>query len=236
MSGVRNQEHGVAAAATLSEPTRRRIYLYVIDQQTPVGKDTVAAAAGVPRSVAAFHLDKLVAVGLLRADYRRLPGRGGPGAGRPAKLYTRSDQEVSVSFPERRYDLAARVLAKAVEASGQFGQPVTHSLNQAARDCGRQLVADNVGHSARPLRSISKKEALERLAGVLAAQGYEPRLEGDSVRLGNCPFHALAEDHRQLVCTMNLELVKGAAQEAGLPETAAQLLSSEDGCCVVITG
>ena len=54
-----------------------------------------------------FHLDKLVDAGLADVRFQRLTGRSGPGAGRTAKLYRRSDTEIGVSLPERRYDLAA---------------------------------------------------------------------------------------------------------------------------------
>ena len=85
---------------------------------------------GVPRSVAAFHLDRLVADGLLTTEYRRLSGRQGPGAGRPAKLYRRAEGEVSVSLPDRRYDLAARLLAGAVDEATRTGTPVAEALTR----------------------------------------------------------------------------------------------------------
>lgn len=45
-----------------------------------------ADAVGVARTLAAFHLGKLVDAGLLEVAHRRLTGRSGPGAGRPAKV------------------------------------------------------------------------------------------------------------------------------------------------------
>src|SRR3954467_9643370 len=96
----------VAAVAALAEPTRRRLYEYVVRRPHPVSRDDVAGALGVPRPTAAFHLDRLVADGLLDVHYERRTGRTGPGAGRPAKLYRRSGASVTVSLPERRYDLA----------------------------------------------------------------------------------------------------------------------------------
>src|SRR4051794_14547108 len=80
----------VAAVAALAEPTRRRLYEYVVRRPHPVSRDDVAGALGVPRPTAAFHLDRLVSDGLLDVHYERRTGRTGPGAGRPAKLYRRS--------------------------------------------------------------------------------------------------------------------------------------------------
>lgn len=71
----------------LGDPTRRTIYREVLASAAEISRDEVAAAAGVSRKLAAFHLEKLLEAGLLEASYRRLTGRTGPGAGRPAKLY-----------------------------------------------------------------------------------------------------------------------------------------------------
>ncbi len=106
----------LAALSSLDDPVRRRLYEVVRERTEPVGRDEAAAAAGVGRALAVYHLDKLVEAGLLTASYQRPPGRSGPGAGRPAKVYTRSDREFAVTVPPREYELAARLLVQAVEA------------------------------------------------------------------------------------------------------------------------
>ena len=100
----------VGRIAALGEPLRRALYRYVAAQPEPVSRDEAAAAVGIARHVTKFHLDRLEADGLLETSYSRPPGRGGPGAGRPAKRYRRSSGEVSVSLPARSYDLAGRVM------------------------------------------------------------------------------------------------------------------------------
>src|SRR5215212_1797080 len=112
----------VSAVAALAEPTRRRLYDHVVRSPHPVSRDDVAAALGVPRATTAFHLDRLVADGLLDVHFERRSGRTGPGAGRPAKLYRRADTAVSVSLPERRYDLAGELLAAAMVEVEQSGE------------------------------------------------------------------------------------------------------------------
>src|SRR5690242_11670803 len=109
----------VVRVAALNEPVRRELYRYVVAQDEPVSRDKAAAATGVAHHVAKFNLDRLVADGLLDVEYARPPGRGGPGAGRPAKLYRRSAREIAVTLPERRYDLAGGVLAEAVTIAGR---------------------------------------------------------------------------------------------------------------------
>ena len=75
----------LAALSSLDDPVRRRLYEVVRERTEPVGRDEAAAAAGVGRALAVYHLDKLVEAGLLTASYQRPPGRSGPGPGRSAR-------------------------------------------------------------------------------------------------------------------------------------------------------
>src|SRR3954471_21928924 len=117
----KSQAGALAAVAALDEPTRRRLYEYVVRRPAPVSRDDVASALAVPRATVAFHLDRLVEEQLLVVEYVRRSGRTGPGAGRPAKLYRRSDRQVSVSVPERHYELAGGLLASAIEEADESG-------------------------------------------------------------------------------------------------------------------
>src|SRR5262245_56515370 len=108
----------VEAVALLDEPVRRALYEWVIRAGRPVSREEAAAGVKVTRALAAFHLARLVREGLLAAEYRRLSGRTGPGAGRPAKLYRRGPREVSVSLPPREYEVPARLFATVLEQLG----------------------------------------------------------------------------------------------------------------------
>src|SRR5262245_9165692 len=101
----------LGALSSLGDATRRRIYDLVAAAAAPLTRDDVAAEAGIGRTLAAYHLDRLAAAGLLTVARERRTGRSGPGAGRPAKVYARSQQEVAVSMPPRDYHVAARLLA-----------------------------------------------------------------------------------------------------------------------------
>lgn len=218
----------VAGVSALAEPARRALYLYVAAQPEPVSRDQAAAGAELPRHTAKFHLDKLVADGLLDTEFRRLTGRRGPGAGRPTKLYRRSDREVAVTLPQRHYDLAGQILAGAVEDASRDGGPVLEAVRRAAAAAGHRLGA------AVGLRG-SSVSPLEDVAAALAAHGYEPRVECDAVVLANCPFHALAREHTALVCGMNLHLITAMAAELGLPAVRATLQPAAARCCVRLT-
>ena len=223
------QVRGVGA---LAEPARRALYRYVVAQPEPVSRDQAAAGAGLPRHTAKFHLDKLVADGLLDTEYRRLSGRRGPGAGRPTKLYRRSSRQVTVTLPPRHYDLAGQILAAAVEDAARDGAPVLQAVRRAAVDAGHRLGAaqrPRDGGSAAATAAaaalddaaaLDNAAALDVVAAVLDAYGYEPRVQGDRVVLANCPFHALAREHTALVCDMNLHPDHRAARRARTPRPA----------------
>jgi predicted ArsR family transcriptional regulator len=216
----------VEGVGALAEPARRELYLYVVAQPDAVSRDQAAAGTGLPRHTAKFHLDKLVDEGLLSTEFRRLTGRQGPGAGRPAKLYRRSDLEVSVTLPERQYDFAGSILARAIESASRDGQPVRQCVHVAATEAGRevaQAAASELPGSADPLDDLS---------ALLAERGYEPRREGDTVILVNCPFHALARAHTELVCSMNLDVINAVVDTLGHSEIEARLRPAPDRCCV----
>lgn len=221
-----HEDRQLEGIAALAEPARRALYAFVVAQPEAVGREEAANAVGVSRSVAAFHLDRLVRLGLLETESRRLSGRRGPGAGRPAKLYRRARRDFAVSVPPRRYDLAAELLAEAVERAGT-GE-VREELARGAREEGRRLgEATRARLSARPTRTA----VVEALDATLREHGYEPRLDDGDVVLANCPFHALAEAHRSLVCGMNLDLLEGLA--AAVPDRVAARLDPRPGLCCV---
>lgn len=220
---------GLEAIGSLQEPVRRALYEFVAGARDDVSRDQAAEGVGIQRSLAAFHLDKLVEAGLLETTFRRLTGRTGPGAGRPAKLYRRSSAEHSVSLPPRQYDLAAQLLAEAVEEAGTG--PVRATVDQVSRRFGRRMGEDVRNQATRPTR----ERRVSALVDALEDQGYEPRREGSAVRLGNCPFHALTEQHTDLVCGMNLALLEGVVEGLGDPALEAVPSPRPGECCVAVT-
>jgi predicted ArsR family transcriptional regulator len=206
----------VEAITALGDPVRRRVYDYVVAQDHEVGRAEAADAAGIQRTLAAFHLDRLADAGLLDVVFRRPPGRSGPGAGRPAKLYRRSAVDHVVSLPPRDYGTPAALLAEVVESLG-----AESDLERAARRHGR-----TAGESA--------EGGVEE---VLARQGYEPyRTDGAAgvVRMRNCPFHAVAREFPPLVCGMNLALVEGLLEGMGETGLRARMRARPGECCVEI--
>jgi predicted ArsR family transcriptional regulator len=217
----------IGALGALAEPSRRALYDHVVAQRTPVSREQAAEAVGLPLHSVKFHLDRLVEEGLLEAEFRRLSGRQGPGAGRPAKLYRRARAEVSVSLPARQYDLAAAVLADAVERVGRDHIALDRAIDAAATAAGRAIA-----HGV--TRAPDAEGELRTVTELLTRHGYEPfpSDDGTELELANCPFDRLARDHTDLVCGINLALVTGAVDELGCRHVETRLEPSPDLCCV----
>lgn len=215
------------AVELLGEPVRRALYLHVLRQPAEVSRDQAAAAVNVSRELAAFHLDKLVGARLLEPVFRRLSGRSGPGAGRPAKLYRRAAGQIEISLPQREYQLAARIFARALGLEG--GEAEEEGLNRAAADLGLEI-----GREARlqagPGASQSRLQG--ELLQLLETHGYTPFVNAGTLWLRNCPFHALAEDYRAPVCGMNLAFLEGMRAGAGVTLMRPELEPREGFCCV----
>jgi predicted ArsR family transcriptional regulator len=215
----------------LDEPVRRALYDAVAGATQPLSRDEAASATGVSRALAAFHLDKLVGAGLLDVEYRRLSGRSGPGAGRPAKLYRRGSREVGVSLPERHYEVPAGLLATAVEHLA--GPTPPDALRSAAHDLGQGIGAAARRRSGQRPSRRRLRSALEE---TLEARGYEPaETPCGEIRFRNCPFHVLVEDHRDLVCNMNLALAEGILDGLGEDRLHARFDPQPGQCCVAIS-
>jgi predicted ArsR family transcriptional regulator len=216
-------EAQAAGIGSLAEPIRRALYEYVVAQAQPVGREEAAAAVDLPGHKANFHLDRLVEEGLLEVEFRRLSGKTGPGAGRPAKLYRRAEREWSVSLPPRRYDLVGHILAAGVERSRRDQIALDDALADVAAAEGVSVGSEAQAASARAT-----------LADVLTSQGYEPRTEDDALVLSNCPFDSLAQEHTDLICGLNRSFVQGVADGLGCESVRACLEPQEGQCCVKV--
>ena len=221
----------VAGVAALADPVRRDLYLYVSAQPMPISRDQASDALGIARQTAKFHLDKLAEEGLLDVSFKRLSERRGPGAGRPTKLYARSTRELSVVLPERRYDLAGKLLATAIDDAAAQGITPADALRAAGAGWGRSL-ADQARASAGPRPSPDR--LLACACQALTENGYEAQCSAGTVVLRNCPFDALAREHTELVCGMNLAIMTAVTEQLHETALAARLEPAPDRCCVVL--
>ncbi|MEO5920832.1 MAG: helix-turn-helix domain-containing protein [Pseudolysinimonas sp.] len=218
------ERDAIEAVAAIHDPVRAALYEFVRATAAPVTRDAAAAALALPRSTVAFHLDRLVASGVLTVEYRRLTGRTGPGSGRPSKVYSTADAELSVSIPPRRDDLMGGLLASAIEVAAADGSPVLDALRTTAERAGRAA-----GSEAGSLGAVLDETGYEPHASEAAAAADEP-----GVVLSNCPFHHLVDRHAGVVCAANHAFLCGAAAASGTDPERVLLDPAPGRCCVRI--
>jgi len=215
-------EEDVELLGVLVEPQRRRMYDELLHATEPQTLTALAETLGLGRTLASFHINKLVTAGLVDV----VPAQPGGRRGRPSQRYEVSRRSIEASVPPRRYDLVASVLLEAARTQ-QPGETATEAGRRAGRRRGAQLAREEPARRGTPLR---------RLERVLARLGYAPaRTEGTLV-LRNCPFDRLRETDRDLVCGINHALAEGYVEGAEASDALdATLRPCPDNCCVVIS-
>jgi predicted ArsR family transcriptional regulator len=223
---LRRLELDAERVGALGDDLRRALYLFVRAEGRPVSREEAATAVGISRKLAAFHLDKLVELGMLTPAYRSTAGR----VGRPAKRYEPSDVQIEVSIPERRYDVLGSIFLDAI-TSQRPGESGVDAANRAAGAAGRRL-----GEEERDRQGLARpgaERALSASIDALDRVGFEPYRDGEGcVRLRSCPFHALAERERDVVCGMNHRFVEGVVRGLGNRSVAVVREPVEGRCCV----
>jgi predicted ArsR family transcriptional regulator len=220
----------VAAISLLLDPVRWRLYQYIRSTGGAVGRDEAARVVDVSRNLAAFHLDRMAAIGLLTVEYRRLTGRSGRGAGRPAKLYRAADRHLVVSVPATRYTLASTILATALERKTADERP-----DEAARRVAVEVGA-KLGGGLRERLERHDRSQSAMASAALEELGYEPERKDGDIELRNCPFHELAVTHRALTCSMNHALLAGLLEALGTDQLRAEGPQERPGQCCVRVG
>lgn len=194
-------------ASLLSDDRRRAIYLYVKQHPGAVTVNEVAESFDMHRNAAKFHLDKLLRGGLLRAEFKRVNGKRGPGAGRPSKLYTATETEVTFTVPERHYDLLAHLLLQSLTSGEDVGCVGERFGNELAAGLRDDLEGD---------------DALDLVGQVLDRLGFSPHIETDGdgrtwVTTENCPFGRVAmEAPGGEVCRLDRAIIRGVLEAFGV--------------------
>ena len=215
----------ITAVAALDDPVRSRLYRHVRTAQQPVTREEAADAVGISRKLAAFHLDKLVAVGLLAAG-RRIEQPRPPG--RAPKVYEPVHHTLAVSVPSRAHDNLATILIDAVLAD-EDPQAACWHIATARGNADGAAARVNSPLDQHPTGPMDEVQAW------LDDQGYEPyRSEPATVRLRNCPFHPLAAQAPDLVCGINVCYLSGVLDGLGVDTVTAALAPRGDDCCVEI--
>ncbi|GAO08307.1 putative transcriptional regulator [Streptomyces lydicamycinicus] len=218
----------IESVSVLNEDSRRQMFAFIRRERRPVTRDEAAASVGISRKLAAFHLDKLVDAGLLRARYAS-PG-GIRKVGRQPKVYEPTDNEIRVSIPDRRHELLAGLLLEAVLTEDD-GETAAHAAVRTAGRRGREL-GEAEREQARPGR-LGAERGLNVCERMLDQHGFEPVRETPTqLRLRNCPFHPLAAKAPDLVCGMNHAFIAGYLQGLEVRGVEAALAPRPGECCV----
>ena len=148
------------ALDVIGDPGLRTTLLHVRGRRRAASIDEVASATGVHHNVARRRLERLAAAGLLTAGFERPPGRTGPGAGRPAKVYSPAPETTAIEFPKRRYPELVGLLVDAVpdrrlpEVGVRFG---AYSPPQRASSPSMTRAPVSRGSATRSARSASRR-------------------------------------------------------------------------------
>ena len=179
---------------------------------SPAGVRDIADQAGLHPNTARFHLDALVDAGLAaRAPKQRTT------PGRPSMAY----RAVAGGEPmgRRRYRLLAEMLTSLI--AGMLPKP-GEAAGEAGREWGRYLT-----EPPPPYQRLDAGEAVERLTATMAEIGFAPEAVTDGtqyqLRLRQCPFREVAENHQDVVCQLHLGLMQGALAQMRAPVTADRL-------------
>jgi len=195
-----------ADAQVLADERRRAVYLFVTRARSPVTVNEIAEEFGIHRNAAKHHLDRLLEAGLLRAEFKRVNGRRGPGAGRPSKLYSATGVEASFSVPERHYDLLAHLLLQALTRGDE--------LETVGARYGREL-ADAIKAQQPDV------DATDGVRAVLDGLDFRPNVETDPdgklwITTENCPFGWVAmEAPAGEVCRLDRAIISGVLEGFG---------------------
>jgi predicted ArsR family transcriptional regulator len=227
----------IRAIAMLDDELRRGMYRFIRAARRPVTRDEAAAAVGISRKLAAFHLDKLVDAGVLKGGYQPVTGRRR--VGRAPKVYEPVDADIRISIPARHHDLLAGILLGAVLADDAPGSDHTRDRERAGGAALRVAAERGRGigraehQRLRPGR-LGAERALTLAMALLTRHGFEPVREAPGcVRLHSCPFQPLAATARALVCGINHRFLAGVLDGLGAASAVCAVLDPGAGqCCV----
>ncbi len=193
--------------AVLADPTRYKIYQWVLTSTRPVAVQDVARQFKLHPNVARMHLGKLAEIDLLVLEAQKT-GKGG----RPGFLYKPSGNAVSLTVAPRDFQLLADLL---VQSLALLGEGANHAVAQIGQTFGRRLgreAIDAIGDDPAGMEASVKASAaaLQRL-GVAVAVTHG----GDGMAhlvLKTCGFQEMASAHPEQVCLLCKAMVEGITQ------------------------
>ncbi|WP_410790627.1 helix-turn-helix transcriptional regulator [Kribbella sp. C-35] len=203
------------------QPRRQALLQLLRGSDAPLGVTELAEQLGIHPNTVRFHLDALIAQGLVDRRLEEPTGRG-----RPRTVHTPHPGMDRGGL--RQYQLLAKIL---------LGQLATKSdAGAAAEAAGREWGGYLIEHIP-PSHEPDVPEATQRLSSMMTDLGFAPEPDGDAamrIRLRHCPFLELAEEYSSTLCPLHLGLMQGALTEIRAPIAATRLepFVEPDACLV----
>ncbi|HKZ14032.1 MAG TPA: helix-turn-helix domain-containing protein [Solirubrobacterales bacterium] len=207
-----------ATEGALAQPTRARIFSFLVEKRAPADTAEIAAAFGLHPNGIRAHLERLEEGGFVVRSARQPKG-----AGRPRDIWTVSPRAHPGGPSPRAYGDLAGWLARAI--------PPNRSRVREVERTGREIGAELVGEPG------EDPEAAFRDA--LAALGFEPELrrrrDGFQCRLSNCPYSGAVHRNQPIVCGLHRGITAGilAALDPGAKLTEFEPHDPDRAGCLV---
>jgi predicted ArsR family transcriptional regulator len=182
----------------LADDTRYRMYRYIGLAGRPVSVREMSRRLSLHPNTLRPNLRRLEEAGLISREIRKTAS-----VGRPQTMYSTREIEGDEG---RDYHLLAEMLCGIVR-----GQRAMQQARDLARQWGAYLVAQG---GPKPGVKLPARRNLAVLQEAMAKAGFQPRFRRESnsaieITLRDCPFRELADDYRELVCTLHRGLLEG---------------------------
>ncbi len=189
----------------LSDPTRYSIYQHLYSLHRGVTVQEIADQFGIHSNVARLHLNKLEDVNLVQSKIEK-SNKGG----RPGKIYTISDELVSINFPPRDYQMLSDIALETISAMGRDGEA---ALQKNGFKFGKEYALNAIYNEHLEIDSMSMEEKIPHIIKLAASQGLSPEIDqldeySLRFRVFNCTFKESAA-HNLSVCKMHHALLSG---------------------------
>jgi predicted ArsR family transcriptional regulator len=181
----------------LADDTRFRLYRYLRLVDRPVSVSELARRLSLHPNTLRPHLRRLEEAGLVSHQLRRTTG-----VGRPQTQY----RAASVAGDEGRdFRLLAEMLCGMLRTKREIDR-----ATGLAREWGEYLVVQG---GPKPGVRLPERQNLARLQDAMSRAGFDPRFRRSArsveVTLRDCPFRDLADEYRDLVCSLHRGLLEG---------------------------
>jgi predicted ArsR family transcriptional regulator len=181
----------------LADDTRYRLYRHLRLVGRPVSVREMSGRLSLHPNTLRPHLRRLEEAGLVAHQVRKTPG-----VGRPQTLYRSVEP---VGDEGRDFRLLAEMLCGLLHTRREIER-----ATDLARQWGTYLVTQG---GPKPGVRLPARQNMAALQEAMARAGFEPRFRRSGsaveVSLRDCPFRDLADDYRDLVCSLHRGLVEG---------------------------